>query len=252
MLIVSLLFMSLLSFGVAEFLGRRKHIGRWWTFTLSLTGFLVVGLVASFLSPSAKKIPTKGHIAHLIVGVLISAHGVLTFIMFSVQSEPVGISQAISFMSLGTYLIVLSRGKVVNDDPKFYFSFANDPKISSTFRGANNPKTSTPPTSTTDFLYYVREGEANSEPKTFSELKNLKIKENTPVWRKGLEKWVLAKELSELESIILQEPPKFEEPVEKVIEEKAQVVPPPFIEKENSLNRTTPPEFTTKSRYDPF
>jgi len=233
MIAISFLLLLLLSFCIAEFFGRSKHIGRWWTFALSLTGFIVVGIIACLFSPSAKRKTTKGHIAHLIVGVLIAIHGVLTFIMFSVQAEPVGISQAIAFMCLGSYLIVLSGGKVVNDDPKYYFTL---PDISRTITSDS-----------TDFLYYVREDDNNSEPKTFEELKVLKIKENTPVWRKGLEKWVLAKDLQELESIILHEPPVFEEPKVEVVVEEVIVAPPPFIEKDNSQNKSTPPEFKSNT-----
>lgn len=239
MLIFSILLIALVSFANAEFLGRRKHIGRGWSFALSFTGFIVIGLLATLISPSARKKPTKGHIIHLIVGVLLCIHGLLTFIMFSVQAEPVGISQAIAFMCLGTYLIVLSSGKVVNNDPKYYFTLPNFSRVKTTTKVSSKTNTSTPPnfnSNNTDFLYFLREGEGNSEPKTFTELKSLKLTENTPVWRKGLEKWVLAKDLQELESIILYEPPIFEEPVEKVVEENAQAVPPPFT-------KQSPPPF---------
>ena len=97
MLIISLIFISALSFVIAEFFGRSKHIGKGWSFALSFTGFIVIGLLVTLISPSARKKPTNGNMIHLIVGVILCIHGFLTFIMFSVQAEPVGISQAIAF-----------------------------------------------------------------------------------------------------------------------------------------------------------
>lgn len=210
MLITSLLFMALISFVIAEFFGRSKHIGRWWTFTLSISGFLVVGIVAALLSPSAKQKPTKGKIGHRITGIIFLIHGMFTFMMFSLQVNYVGISQAISFIILGLYLIVLSSDKIVNNNPKFYFNLSNAKSIlKDSITSKINTSSSQP-----DFIYFIRVGDTNSDPMNFAELKSLKINGKTPIWRKGLDEWVFAKDLKELESIIIQEPPIFKEPIE--------------------------------------
>ena len=216
MIVVSLIFMGIISFLIAEFIGASKHIGRRWSFALSFSGFIVVGLVASILSPSAKNKPTKGHTAHLVVGVLLLIHGVLTNIMFLVQANPVGISQSLMFICIGIYLILLSKGKIKNDTAKYYFTDSNLSKF--TVKSTKNTMKTSKPMSQHDNIlheeyYYVRLNESNSEPLTFQELKELRIKENTPVWRKGLEKWVLAKDLKELENIVIFEPPIYEEPL---------------------------------------
>lgn len=219
MIVVSLIFMGIISFLIAEFIGASKHIGRRWSFALSFTGFIVVGLVASILSPSAKNKPTKGHTAHLVLGVLLLIHGVLTNIMFLVQANPVGISQSLMFICFGIYLILLSKGKIKNNTAKYYFTDLKFSKIKE--KPINDiVKTSKPLSHDTilnEEYYYVRLNESNSEPLTFQELKELKIRENTHVWRKGLEKWVLAKDLKELENIVVFEPPIFEEKIDENI-----------------------------------
>ena len=55
--------------------------------------------------------------------------------------------------------------------------------------------------------YYFAEENKQKGPYSIEELKNNKISANTLVWREGLNNWVIAKELKELETLFKSTPP---------------------------------------------
>src|SRR5690554_1529461 len=76
-------------FTVAEFFGRKKHIGRWWTFGL-LVSNLLFGVIALIVSPSVKENPTSGGKNYKIWGWVCIIFGLLNLIKinpFAVRSE---------------------------------------------------------------------------------------------------------------------------------------------------------------------
>lgn len=131
--IIILLLVLGVFFCIAEFFGRSKHIGRWWTLVLLCCGF-IPGIIALLLSPSAKNNPTKGTKAHGIVGWLVLiALGIIGFIPIIVNLSngyysPGSIAFPLMFSSLGIYLIVLGQSKIANKNPKYYFDKNNTQK----------------------------------------------------------------------------------------------------------------------------
>jgi tetratricopeptide (TPR) repeat protein len=61
-------------------------------------------------------------------------------------------------------------------------------------------------TQLTMFYHLVQDGK-QSEPYTFEQLREMRVKEDDLVWRIGLENWRPAKELNELKSILVYTPP---------------------------------------------
>ena len=59
MALVIVLIACILFFAIANFFGRAKHIGYWWTFLLLFFTPLIPGLIALILSPSANKQPNQ-------------------------------------------------------------------------------------------------------------------------------------------------------------------------------------------------
>jgi len=57
------------------------------------------------------------------------------------------------------------------------------------------------------FKYYIIEGEKQSAPLSFEQLKEKEINEETLVWRNGLKEWMPAKSIKEIHSIINYTPP---------------------------------------------
>lgn len=94
-------------FAIAEFWGRTKHIGRTWSILFLLSG-IAIGLIVIALSPSAKQPPPKGSKAHFIWGIICIIFGI---IILATTFTPV-------FIVLGVYLIQLSKGKIVNHNPR--------------------------------------------------------------------------------------------------------------------------------------
>lgn len=128
--IIILLLVLGVFFCIAEFFGRSKHIGRWWTLILLCCG-LIPGIIALLLSPSAKMNPTKGTKAHVIVGwIILIVLGVIGFIPILVNMSngyyrPGSIAIPIMFSSFGIYLIMLGQSKIENNNPKYYFDGNN-------------------------------------------------------------------------------------------------------------------------------
>ncbi len=134
-MLITFIFITILFYAIAELFGRRKHIGRWWTFFL-LMGCLIPGIIALILSPSAKKDQTSGSVYHIVagwfsiivLGVIGLIPGIISLISGFGTSGKIGIP--LSFIFLGLYLIELGNGRIVNRNPKFYFSNMFKSKIS--------------------------------------------------------------------------------------------------------------------------
>lgn len=129
---------------LSEFLGRAKHIGRWWTFFLLLAGF-IPGLIAVMTSPSAKKNPTQGGKSYAIWAWICLIFGILNAISL-VHSEGKTGQIFYMFLILSFYLFELSKGLIINLNPKYYFdtkSYIDKQEEIKSFRNINNdaPKT---------------------------------------------------------------------------------------------------------------
>lgn len=120
MLIIVVIVIFLL---ISEFFGRAKHIGRWWTFFLLLCG-LIPGLIAVIVSPSAKRSPTQGGKSHIIWAWIFLVFGILNIISLY-HSEGKSGHLFYAFFILSLYLFELSKGLVINRNPKFYFDSKN-------------------------------------------------------------------------------------------------------------------------------
>ena len=113
------------AFLVAEFIGRSKHIGFWWTF---FTMFAIIpGLIAVVTSPSAKKAPIKQSKMYRLCGLLIviplSYYGYKNLGLNGAEPN-FDVPQFFVYVSLlftGIYLSTLSEREIVNNNPKYYF-----------------------------------------------------------------------------------------------------------------------------------
>jgi hypothetical protein len=134
-IIIVFIFIAILFYALAELFGRAKHIGRGWTFFL-LMGGLIPGIIALILSPSAKKDHTSGSVYHIVAGwfsiVVLGVIGLIPSLVFLINGFTVKgtIGIPLSFIFLGFYLIELGNGRIVNRNPKFYFSKIFKSKIS--------------------------------------------------------------------------------------------------------------------------
>lgn len=113
----------LICFFIAELFGRSKHIGRWWSFFLLLGG-LLPGIIAIIVSPSAKKEPTRGGKVYNIWCWISLAFGILNLIQLY-NSEGKSGQIFFVFFIIAFYLFELSKGEVINKDPKYYFQISN-------------------------------------------------------------------------------------------------------------------------------
>jgi hypothetical protein len=114
---------------IAEIFGRSKHIGRWWTFFLLLSG-LLPGIIAVITSPSAKKKPTLGGKSYVIWGWICLVLGVGNTITL-IGSEGKTGQLFFVFFILAYYLFELSKGKIINSEHKYYFDRFESSKITS-------------------------------------------------------------------------------------------------------------------------
>ena len=121
--IIIILIAILIFFFIAEFFGRRKHIGRWWSFALLLCGF-IPGIIAIFSSPSASKQPTLGGNSYKIGGYVCLFFSGLNLLALISTSGKLGQLFPV-FLVLGIYLIQLSQGLIINKMPKYYFENIN-------------------------------------------------------------------------------------------------------------------------------
>lgn len=191
----------LIFLGISEIFGRRKHIGRGWSFALLATS-LIFGIIAIILSPSTKRKPTNGNQNHKVFGWISICLGVLNIIALN--------PLAIGFIVLGIYLIELSKGKIENKNSKFYFD-AIQIKTNNTEQNLINSirNKNLQDDSVSDYSYYIIENNEQSAPLTITELNKKKITANTYIWRKGLSDWTKASEIDELKNIIIHRPPPF-------------------------------------------
>ncbi|MDT0685570.1 SHOCT domain-containing protein [Autumnicola psychrophila] len=111
--IVALVVTLLISWAIAEFFGRAKHIGFGWTFALSATTIFIGGIIAVMVSPSAKEKPTDGGKSYKIWAWICFVFGALNLLALN--------PMVLTFFVLGAYLLSLSKGEVRNDNPKLYF-----------------------------------------------------------------------------------------------------------------------------------
>lgn len=118
-IIVIILIAILIFFLIAEFFGRSKHIGRWWSFTLLLCGF-IPGLIAILSSPSANKKPTSGGNSYKIGGYVCLFFSGLNLLALISTSGKLGQLFPV-FLVSGIYLLQLSKGLIINHKPKYYF-----------------------------------------------------------------------------------------------------------------------------------
>ncbi|MFV8354370.1 SHOCT domain-containing protein [Flavobacterium sp. XS2P14] len=119
---------------IAELFGRSKHIGRWWTFFLLLSG-LIPGIIAVIVSPSAKEKPTQGGKSYIIWGWICLVFGVGNTIALISNEGKTG-QLFFAFFILAYYLFELSKGHIINKEPKYYFD--NLKFNSSTFLSQSN------------------------------------------------------------------------------------------------------------------
>lgn len=197
--IIPLLVFLILFGSIAEFVGRSKHIGRWWSFFL-LMG-IIPGIIALLFSPSAKKEPTKGSPVHLGFAYFFLICSVVS--LFSIVKE-FNLAFLMSFgglLSGSLYLFQLSKGNIVNSNPKYYleefFSGKTGTSISSKNKNANH----------LNYYYHIIENDVQSDSLTFDQLRDKKINENTLVWRQGMLEWSEAKNIHEIQGIIYYAPP---------------------------------------------
>lgn len=213
---------GILFFLIAEFFGRSKHIGRWWTFFMMFA--FLPGIIALILSPSAKGNPVRGNKTYLFFGVVLL---LLTTVLFFTKIGNYEITDFfgnVGLFATGLYLIDFSKGEIINRNPKFYFDNINSKK--NNFSDPNKFFTNVPKDANfyDSTLYYIIENDFKSEPLTYNQLKIKNITENTYIWRDGLVDWTLASNLEELKTFFRKEPPPFN--------------------KSNNINTKVPPPFT--------
>ncbi len=205
MFYLTLILAVIIQFIIAEFLGRSKHIGRWWMFLLLSSTYIIGGLIAWLLSPSAKKLPTKPNSIVKYTGITVFVLGVLGLFAVIAQGNiaPHILSAPISFITLGAYLWMLGLGNIKNISPKFYFNFLKaNGKINLNelfnFAKSNSHKV---------VYYFLKDEDIQSGPFTFEEIKAKRINENQLIWRPGIENFIKARDLEEIKSSIVYLPP---------------------------------------------
>lgn len=209
MFYLSLLLALLLQFILAELLGRSKHIGRWWMFFLLSTTFIIGGLVAWVFSPNAKKEPLKPNKILSIIGMIVLILGSLGLVsvLITLNAAYYVLSAPLSLIATGSYLIAVGNGRVINNNPKYYFSWLkiNTSGLLSSFEEALKNKKE-------EITYYfVKEGENQKGPFTFQELVNSRITEVTFVWRRGMENFCRAGDIDELKGAVVYLPPTIDQ-----------------------------------------
>ena len=103
----------------AEFIGRSKHIGFWFTF-LTMLG-IIPGIIALIFSPSVKNEPIKENKLYFILSFISACLALMAFLNGSINSNVFSLFLGISFASLVFYFIDLAKGDSFNENPKIYF-----------------------------------------------------------------------------------------------------------------------------------
>jgi hypothetical protein len=209
MFYLTLLLALIIQFIIAEFLGRSKHIGRWWMFLLLSSTFIIGGLLAWLLSPSAKKNPSQPNSIIKFAGIAIFIFGGLGLFATVAQGKFAYyiLSAPISLMSIGAYLWALGLGNIKNNSPKYYFNFLELDKkhmsrnLTGIFKTENNDAV---------IYYFLKDNDQQLGPFTYEELKERRINENHFIWKPGFEFFKKASEIEELKNIIVYLPPNEE------------------------------------------
>ena len=105
----------------AEFIGRSKHIGFWFTFLMMLG--IIPGIIGLITSPSVNEKPIKSSKSKDYIAIFIWWIGVF-YLGFNFAYEKgswIIIIISISIFSTAHYFHKLSQGEVYNETPKFYF-----------------------------------------------------------------------------------------------------------------------------------
>lgn len=122
----------------AEFIGRSKHIGFWFTFFMMLG--IVPGIIALILSPSAKKPPTKANKNYIVFTIIFAIFSF--FQLYRIQGEYnvpiVTYMVMLSFFATTFYFWDLQIGLIINKSPKYYFE--NNDEIENTVEISNENK----------------------------------------------------------------------------------------------------------------
>lgn len=103
----------------AEFIGRSKHIGGFYSFFMMLG--IIPGIVGLFFSPSAKREPTKQNKIYLVLSLFLLISGIITFAENSNKITYIILFVIISLIVSAYYCFQLSKGSIINEEPKFYF-----------------------------------------------------------------------------------------------------------------------------------
>lgn len=219
---------GLICFLIGEFFGRAKHIGRWWTMFLFWSSPIpIIGMMALIFSPKADKEVKKNKVLFW-AGVILCGLAIVPLIniIMTHASGKTGsriafrLGWAYTYFTMfvlhGIYFIRLGLGRIRNKNPKNYFKRFKK----TSFRKTKKSKRKNNYQPVEDYFYFIQENEKELGPLTYSELRERKIDEKTWVWRKGLDKWITANELEELEPITVLHPPVFESENEVKLREK--------------------------------
>lgn len=222
---ILLLIIFLLSIPIGEYFGRSKHIGKWWTVTLMTCG-IIPGLIALITSPKATKVPSQGKSYRIFGWILLVVFGigglVLNFIDHSAYQNYSGFNSdyitqqlglrliiATWIVIIGFYLIELSKGHIVNNNPKYYFQNFKSGSSNSNSYYSSKDFTIRSTTNIKHHLYFIEENNEKAGPFSFDELAQKRIPESTLIWRNGLDNWIPAKQLQEISEFVIYNPPPF-------------------------------------------
>lgn len=114
----------------AEFVGRSKHIGRGYSFFMMLG--LIPGIIGLIFSPSAKKEPTKANSLYSVFGAFLVLVGLYGFYQGIDNFSFINFFVLLSYFSSAFYCFELSKGNVLNKEPKYYFEGTNERKDTET------------------------------------------------------------------------------------------------------------------------
>ena len=111
----------------AEFIGRKKHIGRYYSFFMMLG--LIPGIIGLIFSPSVKKEPTKANSIYTVLGVFLILAGIFGVFQDINNLTFIQIFVSISLIISAVYCFELSKGSIFNKEPKFYLNNAVERKV---------------------------------------------------------------------------------------------------------------------------
>jgi hypothetical protein len=215
---------AVIAYLMAEFVGRQKHIGGWWSFVvvlMSISFFFIPGILMVIFSPSAKGKPTTYSVWRLVIGAILLLWAIYLFVIYAnAYAYPAmktqWLSWAISAIFLGSYMVSLGLGKVVNQRPKF----RSNP-IQKWLKGTGvilSSKISNPlvsPSVGKGTLYYIVEDNHPVGPLTIQQIQERAPKAGTLVCRNGEKNWSKVEDMSELASFVIYAPPPIGEHANK-------------------------------------